>query len=367
MSQVIKKRRIVLASVLKPVDETRMLEKIGGSLVETNLFDVSIIGYPSEARPTGIRVSPLPPFKRLSFKRLVAPWIVFRKINEIKPEIIIINTPELLFIAALQRIFFGRKIVYDVLENYYRTILYTSTYPPVLKTILAFAVRLQEILFAPSVSRFFFAERGYIDELKFAKSPIVLQNKMPKALAAAYRRTVTGNSKLIFSGTLAETSGVFEAINLCKNLHKADPSYKLTLIGYCSMESVLGKIKDEIKDSSFIKLIGGNCLVPHSQILEEISKADFGIIIYPNNPSTISSIPTKLFEYVALQLPILIRHNAESHKLVEEYHVGIILDASLNYESLSRKIKTHPIQPAVSDAINWDFEAGNLIACLKLL
>src|SRR6478735_3109399 len=106
-----------------------MFEKLGATLSEE--FEVSIIGYPSTSNPSqsDIKFIPLPAFGRLSFKRLIIPWIVFKNINKVNPELVIINTPELLFIAVLSRIFFGRKIVYDVLENYYWTIRFTPTYP----------------------------------------------------------------------------------------------------------------------------------------------------------------------------------------------------------------------------------------------
>jgi hypothetical protein len=52
LTQVIKKRRIVLASVLKPVDDTRMFEKIGVSLAGADEAEVIIIGYPSQRPPT---------------------------------------------------------------------------------------------------------------------------------------------------------------------------------------------------------------------------------------------------------------------------------------------------------------------------
>ena len=46
-----KKQRIVLASVLKPVDDTRMFEKIGKSLSDNPDFEIFIIGYPSKQPP----------------------------------------------------------------------------------------------------------------------------------------------------------------------------------------------------------------------------------------------------------------------------------------------------------------------------
>jgi hypothetical protein len=369
LSQVIKKRRIVLASVLKPVDDTRMFEKLAPTLAEDETFEISIIGYPSAARPThpAIKLIPLPSFDRLSFKRLMIPWIVFIKINKLDPEIIVINTPELLFIAVLSRVFYGRKIVYDVLENYYRTIRFTTTYPVLLKWVLAGLVRITETITRPFIHHYVLAENGYVRELNFAKPNLILQNKLPKSIASKHSTKRSGkNSKMIFTGTLAETTGVFEAIELYKALHKIDASHSLTIIGYCAIPETLSAIKKEISIDSSITLIGGNVLVPHDKILNEIGRADIGIIIYPPNPSTGSSISTKLYEYLALQLPVLIRHNRESHELVQLCQAGIVLDETPNYTELSETLKIHRFAPVVSELVFWENEAKNLISRLNL-
>ena len=358
-----------MASVLKPVDETRMFEKLGPSLMEDKTVEVSIIGYPSSGNQShaAINLLPLPAFDRLSLKRFIIPWIVFRKINRVDPDVVVINTPELLFIALLSRIFYGRKIVYDVLENYYRTIRYTSAYPVVLRSILASIVRLTEIVAAPFVHHFLLAEKGYAREVNFAKPFTILQNKVPRSVASKYSVKRSGkNSKLLFTGTLAAGTGIFEAIKLCKGLYQIDNAYSLTIVGYCAIPETLAEIKKEINRAPFIKLLGGDTLVPHYQILNEISQADFGIIIYPPNPSTQSSIPTKLFEYMAMQLPVLIRHNQESHELVEACRGGIVLPKTPDYSKLSEVLKNQTVTPIASEEVFWEKEAENLISRLNL-
>jgi hypothetical protein len=74
------KKRVVLASVLKPVDDTRMLEKIGATLAYEG-FEVFIIGHASSGAidVPGITTIPLPQFNRVSFKRLLIPGLFFKK------------------------------------------------------------------------------------------------------------------------------------------------------------------------------------------------------------------------------------------------------------------------------------------------
>jgi glycogen(starch) synthase len=357
-----------LASVLKPVDDTRMFEKIGATLLDSGEFEVTIVGYPTLGQSTrkGVECRPLKKFGRLSLNRLLAPWQVFQIINQVKPELIIINTPELLLVAFLNRILYGRKIIYDVLENYYYNIRFTPAFPKWMRFVLATFVRLAEVISRTFVSHYLLAEKGYEKELEFATPHTVIENKLPQEIASQYNIKNKGYSKLIFSGTLAPTTGVLEAIQLCKKLHELDASFTLTIVGYCSLPDFLHRIKSEIAACDFIKLIGGGSLVPHFEILQELGKSDFGIVIYSVNPSTESSIPTKLYEYLAIGLPVLIHHNEQSHQLVSRLNAGVILPKTIDYISLAKLLKSTPFHPLHDPSIFWETEAAKLKASLKI-
>lgn len=356
----------MLASVLKPVDDTRMFGKIGATLAAEG-FEVFIIGYPSAAEnhAPGITLLPLPAFNRRSLKRLIIPWFIFQKINQVKPEVIIINTPELLLVTMLNKILFGRMLVYDILENYYHNIRYTNVYPPVFKIVLAGFVRLIETVLSPFVDRLLLAEKGYARELKFIKHPVILENKVPKRMADRYASNRSSYHNLLFSGTLAPTTGVFEAIRLCKELHAIDPKYNLTIIGYAALPGVLSEIQKQLSDAPFITLIGGPKLVPHDIILQETANAGTGIIIYPPNPGTESSIPTKLYEYLALKLPVIISHTQESVSLVQKCNAGIVLQEGITAAILNEQLANSSFTFDCNESIFWESQTKALTEALK--
>jgi glycosyltransferase involved in cell wall biosynthesis len=345
-----------------------MFEKIGATIADSNQFDVTIIGYPSSEQPTHVNIDfrPLYPFGRFSLKRLLAPWKVFQMINKVKPELIIINTPELLLVAFLNRIFYGRKIIYDVLENYYSTIRFTPAFPWLIRVVLAPWVRFIEVVSRAFVNEYFLAEKGYENELGFARPYTIIENKFPQAIALKYMSSRNkAYSKLIFTGTLAPTTGVMEAIHLCKRLHEIDSTFTLSVVGYCALPDFLNQIKAAISGADFIKLTGGDTLVPHSKILSEIANSDTGIIIYSVNPSTESSIPTKLYEYLAMKLPVVISHNEQSHQLVERFNAGIILTENPDYQSLVEQLKKQFILSR-DTSVYWEAEIPKLKASLKI-
>ncbi|MBX2970545.1 MAG: glycosyltransferase [Cyclobacteriaceae bacterium] len=344
LPQVNKNSRIVLASILKPVDETRMFEKIGSSLAQAG-HNVHIVGFPSAtgaASDPKIHFHPVAPhpFKRLSITRFFASLKVLFIVSKLKPTIFIITTHELLGAAFWCKLLTGCKVLYDVQENYYRNIRYTTAFPAGIRTVVAAWVRLKERLLHPIITTYILAEKGYTDELPFAKPYLVLENKITKALADRYRKKQqTGYANLLFSGTLAETTGVFEAIRLTDDLHKHDASVMLTIIGHAPSSIIHNQLLRLSDQKPFIRYRGNEQPVPHDAILKEISRADFGIIWYPQNPSTACSIPTKLYEYMGLNLPVLISHNAQSEALVEQNKAGLILSQSTDFQHLIVKMK----------------------------
>ena len=367
-----KKRRIVITSVLKPIDDTRMYGKIGQSLAETGKFDVHIFGYPSSrAIPSDtIQVYSSDSFNRLSIDRLLQPWRLVGEIVKLTPDLLIITTHELLLMAMLVKLFTRCDVLYDVQENYYRNIRYTNAYPKLLRPLLAAYVRLKEIILAPAINYFILAEKGYSEELPFLKKKyIVLENKLRKPSGTFAKKSREDHYiHILFSGTLAESTGVFEAIDLARSLHAQEPRVRLTIIGYSSQATVQQRIKRITEKHDYISLIGGDKLVPHTDIIREIFQSDFGIISYPPNKSTENCIPTKLFEYAGCKLPMLLINHTPWVERCERYTACIPIDfKNPNIPAILHEMRHKQFYPADPYDVYWEEEAGKLINLIEYI
>ena len=363
-----KKHRIVLASVLKPVDDTRMFEKIGKSLNQVPEYEVFIIGYPSHKPPIheGIKFIPHPYFHRLSLKRLLIPVITLKKIFKVKPDAFIVNTHELLIVAVIIRIIFGTRIIYDLQENYWRNILWTDTFPPIIRQVLAMWVRSKEKLLAGFIQLFLLAEKGFEKEMKFFKNNfIILENKssLPEGRSP---EKLNGSIRLLFSGTLNESTGVFQTIDLANALHQVDNSIYLNIIGYCPVTSTLKKILEKIQGKSFITLTGGDQLVPHDVVVSQLYRSDFGIIYYPSSPHTENKIPTKLYEYLAARLAIIIQDYKPWVDFCNPYQAALPVQFNhFNAADLLYKMKTSKFYTASPTDVFWSGEEKKLVEAIN--
>lgn len=365
-----KKQRIVIASILKPLNDTRMVDKIGGSLAKDQSYEIHVIGYPAlpSNHAAQFHFYPLATFKRLSFRRLFAPVYVARLVLQVKPQVLIITTHELLIVSFLFRIFFGVKIVYDVQENYYRNILYSGSFASPIKYLLAGWVRAKEVAFARFIDWFFLAERGYQNELSFIGSRYtVLENKSMFRVEHPIKRNLkSGTITCLFTGTLSESTGVFAAIDFVKSMHEVNPSIKLSIIGYTPLESVYDRIRSAINEHPFIELIGGNSLVPHTRIWEAIQAADLGLICYPVKPHTELSVPTKLYEYLSAQLPIIIQNHPPWVELCRPFSAALPLNfESFNASEIWGRLATFDFYSYPPTNTLWIEEEPKLLAAVQ--
>lgn len=369
-----KKTRIVLASVLKPVDDVRMYSKMGDALQRAG-YEVFILGYPAAGIASAADDGPhLVPhahtFRRLSFGRVLARVRMFRKLLRLRPSILIISTHELLLQALWMRLLFATHIVYDVRENYYRNIRYTKAFPPLIRGMVALIVRLKERLSTLFIHHYFLAEKAYAKELTFlpANRTTVLENKFDERWLTRYpRKKDSGYHRLLFSGTLAPSTGVFDALKLATRLHQADGKVELTIIGYAAQSTVVEELYELVKDKAFVHLIGVDTLVGYGRILEEISRSDFGLILYPPNVSTEGSIPTKLYEYMSYTLPILATGHGAWATWITQSNAGLLLDDTISPAELLNRMRTTSFYTGTLKDLFWQGEESRFLEAIRKL
>ncbi|CAN5264159.1 hypothetical protein BH23BAC1_BH23BAC1_33680 [soil metagenome] len=370
------KSKILLASILKPVDDTRMYEKLALSLSQTNKYEINIIGFCSKNKnySKNINFFPLYCYSRSSFKRIYSSLKFLKITIKLKPELLIITTPELLLAACFYKFFFKANIIYDIQENYKNNIIYTPTYPVIIKYMLAYMVRAIEKFCSRFICHFFLAEKCYGNELPFIHQKFtILENKYKSILSRELKDKKPDGAGItfLFSGTLSENYGIFQAIDFVKKIQPFQKDTKLLIMGRCAIPSTLEKIKEKISGFGFIELIGGDYLVPHMEIVKAIQKADFGIVSYQPDRSTESKIPTKFFEYMALQLPIILQNHQPWVDFCAPFLSALPIDfKDFDIVELNNKLNNSNFYSSgISKDLFWESEENKLLKvvekCLK--
>ncbi|RDC63587.1 glycosyltransferase [Adhaeribacter pallidiroseus] len=368
-----KKTRLLIASVLKPVNDTRMFEKIGCSLAKLPNTEVHLAGFPGVLPNTKFTISfhPFSAFKRLSWGRVKVQWEFWQLLRQLQPDLLIISTHEFLIVAVLFKLFFKKKLWYDVRENYYLNLTTQNFYGGVTKHLLAYGIRVTEILSAPFIAHYLLAEKSYAGELPFIKNKFtVLENKYISLIASppVYKtfpvKIESRPIRFLFSGTISQMHGIFEAIALCQQLQERQAAISLTIIGYCAVPDTFNRLKELQKACSFITLIGGDSLVPHSEIVKQIQNCHVGLLPYQPHPSTFRCVPTKLFEYLANGLPVLVQENPYWADIINQNKAGVNLNfKKFNASAILKKLTTQEFYPdGSSPEVFWSTEEVKLLS-----
>ncbi|MVN77262.1 glycosyltransferase [Hymenobacter sp. HMF4947] len=336
--------QFLLASVLKPVDDTRMFGKFARTLVAAGA-QVAVAGRASTAAPANASASDASPTPyvlfegtRLSLGRLAAQGRYWRLLHQLRPALVVVHAPELLPLTLLwQRLGRGRQFIYDVQENYGLNIRSQGVYPAGLRALLAGGLRWVESLAARHATAVVLAEASYAAELPFldnlpSEQVLILENKYQpqpgEVLPRAARPLPTEPLRLLYSGTISELNGVREAIALARQLRLAWPGgVGLTIIGFCQQPALLADLQRlAAAEASWLTLVGGAELVPHAQVVAAMEHSHLGLLPYRPHPSTERCRPTKLFEYLAHGLPVLVPPNPLWVGLVQAHQAGLVVD-----------------------------------------
>lgn len=364
--------KIVIASVLKPVYEPRMYEKIAITLSKNQGASVHVIGYGATDQVHDGKISSygLGTFNRLSFKRLLAPFKVLRLLFQLQPTLAIACTHELLIPFLLYKIMHPAvKLVYDLQENYYLNILHTKAFPSFFRWPIALWVRSKERLTLPFFFQVIAAENCYVSEMPFIRSKVlVVANKAlvdPVVAEARKNMVLKERTCLLYSGTISPEYGIYEAIDLAEKLHAADPTFYLRIVGYCADQKEQKVLRDYISDKSFVEALPFDQPVPHKEILKAIREANWGLVAYRDNVATRHRIPTKLYEYISHQLPVLSTTNTTWQELVTTYDAGLCINYKQTHiDLLIRLLKMPGFYRSTADRgeLSWEEEAKKLSA-----
>ncbi|MEJ2006483.1 MAG: hypothetical protein P8X57_16335, partial [Cyclobacteriaceae bacterium] len=261
-----------------------------------------------------------PEFKRWSLKRKEMYPRISEMIARISPDLLIVNTHELLSLAVelKQKRPEDLKLIYDIRENYYDNLVLAG-FP--FSAWAARNVRKKEDRLATHIDHFILAEKCYRNLPFIDKRFTVLENKSVYQVQG--KRDHRKLKKLVFTGTLSEQSGVFRAIHIAESLHGKDPNVMLKVVGNSFDRKIIRRIRSIASALPWMNADIAEAPLPYHRILEAIKSADAGMILNSNIPEIREKMPTKLYEYTAHQLPIICTDDSPWMTFMEQYPAAI--------------------------------------------
>ena len=360
---------LVIASVLKPVDDTRMYEKFARSLAATGRYAVNIVGFlpRKEVTDKEIRFHPLFDFHRLSGKRLLANFKCYQALQRIQAHIIIVTTPELYpAVALFRRKHSGCVVLYDIQENYDRNIEYNQGFGWPWKNGMRWMVRQVEERLIQRAQRYLLAERGYVLEMPqlLPERVIIIQNKVVRLPQSTHKKDVSDSLSIIYTGTVSEVYGIRQAMHLAQTLiEKCHPDATFTIVGHVPQHRLYRDLLAWEQQYPWLQLVIDKKPLPHATILSYISQADWGVVSHQPVPSIANCFPTRIWEYMVYQLPFLLQDHPYWTDYCAPWQCAVALDFNnFNAEYVYEQMRQGSFYPhGMPGDIYWEQEAPKLL------
>lgn len=370
-----KHNKILCLTVLNEIRHTRVFFKDALCLCAFTDVRVYIAGLDTHSNIRGPYRSkdlvclPMSFEKPKGFQRVFVQYRYLRLLLRLKADIIHLHTPELLPILLFLGYFQIRRfqIVYVVHEDYYQNIISGEGYGSKSRwhKFLAGTVRFFERQVVKTGAYVVYTEECYDNILKATPNNYsVVRNKAVRY--PSQPPPIQSRPYLLYCGTIAESWGVFEAARLWLTFD-VERRYHFTIVGVAHRSIVLKKLIDYLQNSerkNDYAIIGGDVPVPHLELCRYIEHCKCGFALYRLLPHIKNKIPTKFYEFIAYQKPLVYTKNPVWDELDNKIKLGYALDenfSAIEAKSFGEWLENahhtcYPTSPAKED-FDWGLES----------
>lgn len=363
----------ILTSVHLPFD-TRIFHKEAKSLARAG-YDVTLIAqHDMEEVVDGIRVVPLTKPKNRFERMTKTVWQVYRVALAENADLYHFHDPELIPIGLLLKLH-GKRVIYDIHEDYVTAINQKGYLPITVRKMLAIVIGRIELMsgkyFALILAEKYYSERFPLGT-NILNYPILPQRNSTCAITKKNKHEL----RLIYTGIISVDRGALIHANIVNLLSDIE----MWMIGRCT-EKLAGQLYNIAgNQSARLHIEGIGYHVPHKRILEYyvLNKWTASLAIFPPTKHYEKKELTKFFEYMAAAIPIISSNSPAWKQIVEREQCGICVDP-LNPEDIAESIQfivEHPAEAeqmgengrrAVEERYNWGMEEKKLLELYEAL
>jgi len=358
-------KKVCILTSVHPLFDTRIFHKEAKSLAKAG-YDVSLIAqHNKDEIVDGIRIVPLPRPKNRLERMTKTVWQVYRKALQIQADIYHLHDPGLIPIGLLLKLH-GKKVIYDMHENLPKQIKNKHWINPWYRGLISRFVYWAEKFFLIGIP-VVFAEASYRKDYLWVKKfatvlnmPLITEKFTLKASMPVNQRRSVG-----YIGGVAVERGSLTTIQALKILkeHGIEPRFECVGPIGKSHKGQLLKLCEEYNLCN-VAFYG---YMPAHEGWSIITQCDIGLAVLHPIPNYVESYPTKLFEYMAMGLPVIASNFPLYHEIVEGAECGICVDP-LNPAAIADAIGCLISNPekayrmgfrgrrAVEDRFNWSRE-----------
>lgn len=364
------KAKVCILTTVHPSQDSRIFQKEAMTLLRAGYAVTLIAQHEKDETIEGIKIIALPKAKNRLHRFFGLTFKAFSQALKHDADVYHLHDPELLPAGVILKLLKRKKIIYDAHEDYQKQTLSKLYIPRIARKSIAFLIKATEYV----VSFFFDGIVTATDDISknfsYHKRAISVKNfPMISSFTLAKRNNADqkGLLDLIYIGGLAQIRGTSE---LVRSLELLDTSYQVRLNLYGKFYPA--EYEEEIKKLEGFKKVRYHGWVEPEKVPSLLKHYDAGIVCLQPISNYLTSLPVKLFEYMAAGLPVIASNFPLWQEIVEENKCGICVNP-LNPKEIAAAIQSLVDQPnvarqmgkngrkAVEQKYNWKSESQKLL------
>ena len=360
--------RIVHVTTSHDSNDNRIFHKECLTLRDTGHEVTLIAQHDHDEVVDGIRILALPRYRALKQRILKLPPVAMKRLGEVEADLVHYHDPELIpHMAKLRGK--GPVLVYDMHENLAADIPAKSYVPQALKPLARFAVPrlLRSWLRGQHVV---FAVKEFPALYPWAKSYAVVQNLFKLSNLPDKPSFTSERFTLGYLGGMTVVRGCLLTLEVLEKLQEQGYDVGYEAVGP-EMEGRLQEYKDTVANRE-LKHVHFTGALPLREAYAHCAGCQAGLLLFQPSPNHENCCPNKLFEYMALGLPVVASNFSLIREVVEATGCGIVVDP-LDVDEIVQAIEVLIRDPAQAAAMgergreavhrdySWQSAAKNLL------
>jgi glycosyltransferase involved in cell wall biosynthesis len=324
--------------------------------------------------------------KIINFPLFLNPRLIYYSIKTTmkeKPDFIHAHDLPILPIALILKLIFQKKVIFDMHENYPQALRvfekkgiidYLFKNPILAEKLEKYAIKkADKIIVVVEENKIRLKKLGISSEKIIVVSNTVDLETFKLNSKSLVDLSMYENKYIIlYSGTVSPERGLDTPLSAMKYLGSESFELLLIILGDGKAVEKLNRISIENKLENRVELVEW---CGHEKLPDYISRANLCIIPQPNNDFINTTIPHKLFEYMAISKPVLVSDAEPLKRIVEETNSGLVFHSndSIDFAEKVRLIYKSKInfgsngRKAVEEKYNWSYDAKNLVSMYQNL
>ncbi|QKT04806.1 glycosyltransferase [Ectothiorhodospiraceae bacterium 2226] len=324
---------VVHLSTVHSEHDTRIFEKQCVGLAAEGHSVTLVIQSTQDCDRRGVRIRALSPTKRRVRRMTVNALRALRIALEERADVYHLHDPELLPVGLALRMV-GRRVVYDMHENVPKQIRTKHWIPQWMRVPIAAAVSSVERLTLNHMA-VVCAERSYLSDYQWVRRRELVLNMPSLEVLETIAELPAEVPTIGYIGGVTKDRGVLTVLQAAIDLRHDGLRVNFECVG---------PVDDDVAaDDRFRAAIADGWLrapgrLPPQDGWRRIARCHVGVAVLRPLENYVDSYPTKMFEYMAMGLPVVVSDFALYRQVVDQHDCGLCVDPE-NVQSVRQALE----------------------------